>query len=271
MFGSFSGAGKVVSIVGAGSPGNMGQVMARRFAETGAKVVVSGRRTDVLADLATSINGDWVPCDFCDRASIGHMVKEVQERHGAIDVAINATGWGLLNGFCETSEEELDRMVDLQFKGPFIWLQRLVEVMSGQEQGCIIQISSATAKIMLDNHAAYMGTKAGIDHVIRTVANEFGTKGIRANTISPGLTDTPMTADALQSPALAKAFAQCYPLERYGTSDDIAAAALFLASDDCFMTGENLQVNGGLCLRRNPRAHELEEAMMAAGEIPAPD
>ena len=116
-----------------------------------------------------------------------------------------------------------------------------------------------------------MGTKAGIDHVIRTVANEFGEKGIRANTISPGLTDTPMTADALQSPALANAFAQCYPLGRYGTSDDIAAAALFLASEDCFMTGENLQVNGGLNLRRNPRAHELEEAMIKAGEIPAPE
>ena len=159
MFGSFAGAGKVVSIVGAGSPGNMGQVMARRFAEAGAKVVVSGRRTDVLAELATSIDGDWVPCDFCDRASIGRMVREVRERHGAIDVAVNATGWGLLNGFCETSEEELDRMVDLQFKGPFIWLQRLVEVMSQQEKGCIIQISSATAKIMLDNHAAYMGPR----------------------------------------------------------------------------------------------------------------
>lgn len=271
MFGSFSGEGKVVSIVGAGSPDNMGQVMARRFAERGAKVVVSGRRTDVLAALAKDIDGDWVSCDFCDRTSITDMVNEIKSRHGAIDVAINATGWGLLTELCATTEEELDRMVDLQFKGPFIWLQRLVEVMRHQEAGCIIQISSATAKIMLDNHAAYMGTKAGIDHVIRTVANEFGAEGIRANTISPGLTDTPMTAEALQSKALGEAFRQCYPLGRYGTSDDIAAAALFLASDDCFMTGENLQVNGGLCLRRNPRAHELVEAMVYAGEIPAPE
>ena len=178
MFGSFSGEGKVVSIVGAGSPDNMGQVMARRFAERGAKVVVSGRRTDVLAALAKDIDGDWVSCDFCDRTSITDMVNEIKSRHGAIDVAINATGWGLLTELCATTEEELDRMVDLQFKGPFIWLQRLVEVMRHQEAGCIIQISSATAKIMLDNHAAYMGTKAGIDHVIRTVANEFGAEGI---------------------------------------------------------------------------------------------
>jgi len=269
MFGCFNGVGKVVSIVGAGSPDNMGQVMARRFAETGAKVVVSGRRIDVLQQLAQEINGDYVECDLCDRSAISEMVSAIVERHGKIDVAINATGWGLLTPFCDTTEEELNRMVDLQFKGPYVWLQRLVEVMSQQGFGNIIQISSATAKIMLDNHAAYMGTKAGIDHVIRTVANEFGAVGIRANTISPGLTATPMTEEAMQSPALVDAFRRSYPMERIGTSDDIAAAALFLASDDCFMTGENLQVNGGLCLRRNPRAHELYDAMVAAGEIPA--
>jgi NAD(P)-dependent dehydrogenase (short-subunit alcohol dehydrogenase family) len=266
MFGSFQGEGKVVSIVGAGTPDNMGQVMARRFAERGATVVVSGRRADVLQDLAQEIDGDWVLCDLCDRASIGAMIQTIVDRHGRIDVAINSTGWGLLTPFCDTTADELDRMVDLQFKGPYIWLQRLVEVMGRQQGGSIIQISSATAKIMLDNHAAYMGTKAGIDHVIRTVANEFGHQGIRANTISPGITATPMTAEAMQSAALVEQFRRCYPLGRIGTSDDIAAAALFLASDDCFMTGENLQVNGGLCLRRNPRAEELYEAMQSEGD-----
>lgn len=259
-------AGKIVFIVGAGSPDNMGQVMARRFAAAGATLVVAGRREEVLQALADEIKGDWVYCDFCDRASIEAMVATTVERHGRIDVAINATGWGLLKPFCETTEEELERLVALQFKGPFVWLQELVKVMGPQGGGSIIQISSATAKIMLDNHAAYMGTKAGIDHVIRTVANEFGCQGIRANSISPGLTASPMTEQALQSEALKQAFRDCYPLGRYGTSEDIAEAALFLASDRCFMTGENLQVNGGLCLRRNPRAHELEEAMRAAGE-----
>jgi len=130
MFGCFNGVGKVVSIVGAGSPDNMGQVMARRFAETGAKVVVSGRRIDVLQQLAQEINGDYVECDLCDRSAISEMVSAIVERHGKIDVAINATGWGLLTPFCDTTEEELNRMVDLQFKGPYVWLQRLVEVMS---------------------------------------------------------------------------------------------------------------------------------------------
>ena len=266
----FNGTGKLVSIVGAASPGNMGQVMARRFAAAGARVVVSGRREDSLQALADDIGGDWVPCDLCDAPSIARMVTSIRDRHGRIDVAINASGWGLLKPFTETTAEELRQIVDLQFKGPFVWMQRLVEVMGPQGGGSIIQISSATATIMLDNHAAYMGTKAGIDHVVRTVANEFGHQGIRANSISPGLTATPMTAQAMQSKALVECFEGCYPLGRIGTSEDVAAAALFLASDECFMSGENLQVNGGLCLRRNPRAHELQEAMVKAGEIPAP-
>ena len=90
--------------------------------------------------------------------------------------------------------------MNLQFKGPYQFFQSCIPAM--KDGGSIIQISSATATIMLDNHAAYMGTKAGIDHVIRTIANEFGEKGIRANSISPGLTATPMTSDAMAAPGL---------------------------------------------------------------------
>lgn len=253
-------AGKVISVVGAAGRGNMGQVIARRFAREGATVVVSGRHREPLAELAAEIGGTWSECDFTDRASIDAMLDGVVEEHGRLDVAVNATGWGLLKPLCETTDEDLDYIVDLQFKGPFYWLQKLVKVMQ-PTGGSIIQISSATAKIMLENHAAYMGTKAGIDHIVRTVANEFGQFGIRANTLSPGLTESPMTAEAMQSPGLVEAFRKCYPLGRIGSSDDIAAAAVFVASDECFMTGENLQINGGLCLRRNPSAQELAEAV----------
>ena len=260
--------GKVASVLGAASKDNMGQVIARRFAAEGARVVVSGRHEAPLRELAADIDGDWVCCDITQRESIAGMFDTIVARHGRVDIALNATGWGLLKSLEETTVDELERMVALQFKGPFWWLQKLVQVM-GAHGGSIIQISSATATIMLDNHAAYMGTKAGTDHLVRCVANEYGDKGIRANSISPGLTDSPMTADAMQSPSLVETFRKCYPLGRIGTTADIAAAAVYLASDECFMTGENLQVNGGLRLRRNPRAHELYEAAVAAGEIPA--
>lgn len=262
--------GKVASIVGAAGKDNMGQVMARRFAAEGAKVVVSGRHEQPLKELAEEIGGDWVLCDLTSKESINTMVDTIVERHGRIDVAVNSTGWGLLVPFTENSEEDLDKIIDLQFKGPFMWMQKLVEAMD-TTGGSIIQISSATATIMLDDHAAYMGTKAGTDHLIRCIANQYGAKGIRANSISPGLTESPMTSDAMQSPTLCKVFEDCYPLGRYGTKEDIAASAVFLASDECFMTGQNLQVNGGLTLRRNPMNAEIAAAMMAAGEIPGAD
>jgi len=134
----------------------------------------------------------------------------------------------------------------------------------GGRGGSLIQISSATATIMLNDHAAYMGTKAGTDHVIRCVAHEFGAEGIRANSVSPGLTDTPMNAAAKEVPGLFEAFRSGYPLGRWGTSEDIAAACVWLASDECFMTGETLQVNGGLTLRRNPTREEIGAAVAKA-------
>jgi 2-hydroxycyclohexanecarboxyl-CoA dehydrogenase len=250
--------GKVALVLGAASRDNMGQTIARKFAAEGATVVVAGRKQGELQRIADEIGGLWTLCDITRKADIEAMMDFVIERCGHLDIAVNSTGWGLLVPFEDTSDEQLEQMMALQFKGPYQWMQGLVRVMNNG--GSIIQISSATATIMLDNHAAYMGTKAGTDHVIRCVANEFGEKGIRANSISPGLTESPMTEEALRVPGLLEAFQRCYPLGRIGTSDDIANAALFLAADDCFITGENLQVNGGLRLRRNPRAHELAAA-----------
>ena len=190
------------------------------------------------------------------------LADTAKAKLGGVQIGVNATGWGFLKPFLENTEDELKAVSDLQFVGPIFFLQAMIGAMT--EGGSLIQISSATATIMLNDHAAYMGTKAGTDHVVRCVANEFGARGIRANSISPGLTDTPMTAGAKQTPGVFDAFASSYPLGRIGTSDDIAAAAVWLASDECFMTGQNLQVNGGLTLRRNPTGAEIAASVMAA-------
>ena len=259
--------GKTAVILGASSPGNMGQHLARRFMDEGAQVLVSGRKADVLEAFANETGCVWATCDLTDEASVNALADAAADKLGAIDVAINATGWGLLKPFLDTTHDELIEMTALQYIGPFHFYQAMIRKMArskGGRGGSIIQISSATAKIMLNDHAAYMGTKAGTDHVIRCVAHEFGSEGIRANSISPGLTDTPMTADAKTVPGLFDAFISGYPLGRIGTSADIAAAAVFLASDECFMTGENLQVNGGLTLRRNPMNSEIQASVKAA-------
>lgn len=247
--------GKAAIVLGAAGRDNMGQHIAARFARDGAKVVVAGRHMDELKRFAAEIGGAACACDITRRSDIEALAAFTRRHYGHIDIAVNATGWGLLKPFLETTEDELVAMMDLQFKGPFQFLQVMAGAMD--RGGSLIQISSATATIMLNDHAAYMGTKAGIDHVVRCVANEFGNRGIRANSISPGLTDTPMTAAAKATPGLFDAFVACYPLGRVGTSDDIAAAAAWLCSDECFITGQNLQVNGGLTLRRNPTREEI--------------
>ena len=251
-------SGKQAVVLGAANRGNMAQVIARRFRDEGAEVVVAGRKADELERFAGEIGARWTTCDITKKSDTDALAAFA----ATVDIAVNATGWGLLKPFLETSEDELQQMADLQFKGPFLFFQSMIPAMT--RGGSLIQISSATATIMLNDHAAYMGTKAGTDHVVRCIANEFGSRGIRANSISPGLTDTPMTAQGMATPGLEAAFVGAYPLGRIGTSDDIAAAAVFLSSDECFMTGQNLQVNGVLTLRRNPSKDEITASVMQA-------
>ncbi len=254
--------GKTAIVIGAGGQGNMGQAIARRFADEGARVVVAGRDATELARFADDIGGVGAVCDITDRTGLAVLAQTAIDRFGGLDIAVNATGWGLLKPFLDTTKEEIERMAALQFTGAFLFYQAALRVM--RDGGSILQISSATASIMLENHAAYMGTKAGADHVLRCVANEFGHRGIRANSIAPGFTATPMTGKAGKNAAIVGAFAREYPLRRVGTTADIADAAVWLASDECFVTGQTVQVNGGLTLRRNPTNAEIGAAVQAA-------
>ena len=260
--------GKRALVIGAAGRDNMAQVIARRFAAEGATVMVAGRQMDELERLAGEIGGHAAPCDITRKDDNLALAQAALTRMGGIDIAVNGTGWGLLKPFELTTPEELERITALQFIGPFYFFQAVLGAMQGG--GSLIQVSSATATIMLDDHAAYMGTKAGFDHVMRCIANQYGARGIRANSISPGLTDTPMGSRARAVPGVFEAYQACYPLGRFGTPDDIAAAAVWLASDECFMSGQNLQVNGGLTLRRNPSAEELDAASIRSTGKPRP-
>ncbi len=255
--------GKVAVVLGAANRDNMGQIIARKLSAEGAKVVVAGRAPEALDELAVEIGGLAVSrCDITSEDDLARLATQAVERFGGLDIAVNATGWGLLKPFLDTTREEIERMVALQLTGAMLFYQSMLRVM--RDGGSLIQISSATALIMLEDHAAYMGTKAGADHVIRCIANEFGHRGIRANSVAPGFTVTPMTGKASTTPGLIEAFTREYPLGRVGTSEDIAEAVAWLASDACFMTGQVLQVNGGLTLRRNPTNAEIAASVRAA-------
>lgn len=254
--------GKRAVIIGAAGEGNLGQVLARAMAAEGAVVTVAGRNLAPLEALARDIDGHAFSADITNGDDCEALAAAAAAKMGGIDIAVNCTGWGLLVPFLETSRADLDKMVALQFIGPFQFFQSILRRMDGS--GSFVQVSSATAHIMMDDHAAYMGTKAGTDHVIRCIANEFGAKGIRANSVSPGFTASPMTGKAGGNPAILEAFAKEYPLGRVGTLEDTTEAIIWLCQDNCFMTGENLQVNGGLTLRRNPTNKEIRDSVMAA-------
>ena len=254
--------GKKAVVLGAAGKDNMGQVIARRLAAEGATVVVAGRRAEPLEALAKEIGGHYALCDIARRDDVFALAETAKAKMGGVDIAVQAAAIAPLIPFLENTEAQLREMTDILFLGPFYFLQAMIGAMD--HGGSIVQISSATATIMLNDHAAYMGAKAGIDHVVRAAANEFGSRGIKINSISPGLTDTPMTAGAKMTPGVFEAFIPSYPLGRVGTSDDIAAGVVWLASDECFMTGQNLHVNGGLTLRRNPNREEIAAAVGAA-------
>jgi len=251
--------GKVAIVVGASGVNNMGYATARRFAAEGAKVLVAGRREEPLRALAAEIGGAAEPCDLTQPEDIARLVGHAIDRYGRVDIGVNAAGWGLYKPFLETSFEDLQELTRLQFIGPFLFFQALVKAMA--HGGSIIEISTVSIVARCDFHAAYSGTKAGIDHVITCIANDFGGRGIRANIISPGFTDTPMAAPFMENPAVVCAFNRETPLNRPGTPDDIANAALWLASDEsAYVTGMNIQVNGGLFLRRLPNMAEIAAA-----------
>jgi NAD(P)-dependent dehydrogenase (short-subunit alcohol dehydrogenase family) len=255
--------GKGAVILGAAGRDNMGQVMARTFAREGARVLVAGRHEDSLRQLATEIGGRHVVCDITRKSDVEALADAAVAAFGKVDVAVNCTGWGLMAKLLDTTEEQLDRLSALQFKGPYFFLQAFAGRMAKSAGGSVIQISSASVHCLLNNHAAYIATKAAGEALVRCFANEFGAQGVRVNSIAPGLTSTPMTEKDVHMPGLEEAFLKEYPLGRIGTTQDIADAALWLAGDECFLTGQVLQVNGGLTLRRNPTQKEISASLRA--------
>ena len=194
--------GKVAVVLGAAGEGNMGQVIARRFAREGARCVVAGRQAAPLEVLATEIGGRAATCDITRKAEVESLGQLAVDAYGRVDVAINCTGWGLMAKLLETSEEQIDKLTALQFKGPYFFLQVFCGLMSQSGGGSIITISSASVYALLYNHAAYIGTKAGADALVRCFANEFGSRGVKVNSIAPGLTATPMTERDTSLPGL---------------------------------------------------------------------
>ncbi len=261
-------------VTGGGS--GIGRAIALLFAEEGARVAVN----DIDAAAAEATVGAMTPgrgralvADVADSGQVRRMFATFDREFGGLDILVNNAGIGvvgserealaaksearlgeLLSGqgiqtqwdiTQEMSDEAWHRMISVHLHGTFYCTREALKLMGRRHQGAIINMSSVAALMGLENAPHYSAAKGGILAFTRAVAREVGSRGIRVNAICPGFIDTPMTAPI---PALTrKAVVGRTPLGRWGEPHEVAATALFLASDDSsFVTGQWLSPNGGL-------------------------
>jgi len=248
--------GRVAVVMGGSSGFGLG--IAERFVEEGAEVVISARSPDALAAAAETMGATALPCDLTSSAALEELASTVVGRFGSLDVAVNSAGFEGAAPVAQCEPELVEPMVATQFTGALYFIRHMANAMAAGGGGSLISISSLTASLVAEGYAAYAGAKAGINHVTKIAASEYGPSGVRINAVAPSLIETPMTAPILGLPGVADAFIEETPLGRMGSVDDVVEAVLWLASDAAsFITGQNLLIDGGTSLRRLPRNEQF--------------
>ena len=244
------------AVVTGGSMG-IGRAITMRFVEGGASVVLVSGGREALDDsvaAAQSIAGEGqtiigITTDVSSRAGIDALFDELREKLPMLNIFVANAGTGQVTPFLDLTEKEFEDVLALNFTGTIHCLQRAGRMMSGnpQKNSAIVLVSSIRALGAIPGRLIYSATKAGVNQAVRVAATELAPLGIRVNTLSPGITETPLTA---RNPA---AFAEAVanvPLGRAGQPEDLAEAAYFLCSPKAsFITGVNLIVDGGESLK----------------------
>ena len=232
--------GKVAVITG-GSSG-IGLATAQRFVQEGAYVFITGRRQSEL-DKAKALIGDGVTTVAVDStisADLDKLFATVLEEKGALDILVTNSGRVEPEELGKITEENFDLTFDLNARATLFTVQKALPLM--RNGGSVILVGSVADSLGVPGNSTYSATKAALRSYVRTWTREFTDRGIRFNTLSPGPIDTPIMDLQADSPEGAAAI----PLNRMGRPEEIAAAALFLASDDSsFVAGAELSVDGG--------------------------
>lgn len=241
--------GKVAVITG-GSSG-IGLATARLFVEEGAHVFITGRRQAELDKAAAAIgrNVTTVQGDAASLEDLDRLYQVVRESQGRVDIVFANAGLVEHQTIDTVTPEHFDKTFDLNVRGVLFTVQKALPLMA--RGGSIILTSSIVAVKGLPAHGVYGATKAAVRSFARTWTTELKERGIRVNSLSPGATDTPIIDGQFtskeQADAARASFAGATPMGRIGRPEELAAAALFLASDESsFITGIDLQVDGGL-------------------------
>ena len=242
--------GRGAIVTGAGS--GIGREIARRLHAAGAAVTLLDINAAAVHDLAGSIGPRALAqvADVTDEAQVETAVAAAVAAFGPLHIGVNSAGTGGFGPVTELPLDEWRRVLDLCLTGVFLSVKHQARHMAAG--GSIINIASLNAVQPAEGFAAYCSAKAGVAMLSRVAAMELGPRGIRVNAIASGLIDTPLTT-MLTQPPLRDEFLDNTPLGRIGTTADVAAAALFLASDDsAWITGDMLLVDGGGHTKRYP-------------------
>ncbi|PTD18962.1 short-chain dehydrogenase [Sphingomonas fennica] len=244
-------SGKVTVITGGNS--GIGLASAKLFAEQGAHVVITGRRQQALDDAVRAIGPSAVAIrgDVADPDHHREIADFVRDRFAGVDIYMANAGVNTITASSDVSLAEYDAQFGINARGTFLGVQAIAPRL--RDGGSIILVGSLASDKVLEGHAVYAGTKAAIGAFARSWALEFRDRGIRVNVLSPGPTETEILeklgVPAGEREAFTAMMAGAVPLGRLGRPEELARAALFLASDaSSFVTGINLRVDGGMAL-----------------------
>jgi NAD(P)-dependent dehydrogenase (short-subunit alcohol dehydrogenase family) len=239
--------GRVALVTGAAS--GIGEATALRFASEGAQVVgvdlTDGERWGEVEAAAPAAS--FHRCDVADEAAVGHVVADTRERHGRLDVVVNAAGVAGGGPVHMVDLEEFRRVVRVNLEGTFLVCKHALVPMIEQRSGSIVNIASIEGIEGTEGGSSYNASKGGVVLLTKNMAIDYGRLGIRVNCICPGFIDTPMFRSVIGGMGpIADKYRARHKLGRFGRPEEIASAALFLASDDAsFVTGHPLVVDGG--------------------------
>lgn len=241
-------AGKVAVVTG--SSKGIGAAIAQKLAEAGAKVVVNYSGNQAAADetvaLINAKGGEAfaIKADVSKKAEIARLFEDSITRFGKIDIWVNNAGVMLNALIKDLSEEQLERQLDINFKGVFYSLQQAATQLS--DNGSIINLSSTVTRTIFPTYGVYAATKAAVEQMSRVFAKEIGSRGINVNCVLPGPTGTDLFLDGKSEEQIAQ-LASTNAFKRLGTPEDIAKVIVFLAAEEAkWITGQSIGANGGM-------------------------
>ena len=241
--------GKVAVVIGGTS--GIGLAIARGFADAGADVIPTSRRLEQVQAAAAEIEQRGrrslrISSDVSDRNSLQHVLDEAIKAFGKVDILVNSAGRTKRAPTLDFSEEDWDSILDTNLTGTLRAAQVFGRHMLEREYGSIINIASLSTFVALYEVAAYSASKAAVASLTKSLAIEWSQRGVRVNAIAPGVFRTPLNEKLLDETERGREFLLRTPMRRFGNVDELAGAAIFLASDAAsFVNGEILTVDGG--------------------------